>query len=193
MNSDYRRLGYASRCFNCFGSGNDLEVEETLDIVDLVKGLNICLKGIEYKMYENRKLAKQYTLNNEMSKAKSNLKIYHFQKQNHEQLLAIYTKACIIKEASLMSERMIAVKNTFQKEAKKYSNVKIRKDEIKGLMQEWDVIFENISDPAKMQESSIPETDMEKELEELKHINLSLNMPSVPVEKKSKEKSSVLV
>lgn len=193
MNSDYRRLGYASRCFNCFGSGDDLEIEETLDIVDLVKGLNICLKGIEYKMYENRKLAKQYTLNNEMSRAKSNLKIYHFQKTQHEQLLGIYTKACMIKEASLASERMFAVKNTFQKESKKYSNVKIREDEIKGLMQEWDVIFENISDPAKMQESSIPEMDMEKELEELKHINLSLNMPSVPVEKKSKEKSSVLV
>ena len=208
MNSDYRKIDPTRNnwCLLRFFRREPLEnEEEVININDLVSGLNVCVQGIKFKMDQSRALAQKYVQNNDTSRARIHLKLYHYFKQNYEQLLQVFLNAKIIKETAINVSRMNAVQKSFEKQTDETLGLAVDVDKIKELMNTWNQIVGDMSNIGEETVNNEDKRDFDDELEELRHIELSYSLPNIthvnedpkPKEKEkeenNKKKSSVRV
>lgn len=175
MDTPYRRFG--SSCFSCLPRTNEDE-HDAINVGELIQVLNMKLQGIRYQMNEQHVLAQKYAKQDDMIRGRVELELYHFKKSQYEQLVGLYRRAKMIQDTISHTQSVAAIGKTMKRESKTMALLQENFGEIDELILEWDSIVQQTHDASK--QLSVQAAD--DELEELKHIELSFNLPNVPTD-----------
>ena len=122
-------------------------------------------------------MAQKHAQNNDLVRGRAELEVYHFKRMQYERMVAVYKKACMIRDTVEHTHSIVQVSQSLQRQSR--LTPKLSVEEVDALMSEWEDIFENTREASEALSARGQEVDLDSELEELKSIELSFNMPSV--------------